>query len=165
MPLPEFLEQINQLAVHHVPEPETPDSRVSRVFTLRSFRHYQTLGCIDPPERDGKQVAYGFRHLSQALLVRKLLGERLASERITELVAGRSTAETMTILLEGDETVDGAGERAREQEHGPDVVALWKCVRVSPGVELHLSYDLPKPKPAAFRKLVSDLKAALRRNL
>ena len=163
MPLPEFLEQVNQLAVQHLPEPEAPDSRVSRVFTSRSFRHYQTLGCIDPPERDGKQVLYGFRHLVQALLVRKLLGERLASERITDLVAGRSTAETMTMLLEGVEAVDGVGER--EQDHGPDVVGLWKCVRVSPGVELHLSCDLPKPKPAAFRKLISDLEAALRRNL
>ena len=165
MVLPEFLEQVNQLALQHLPEPEAPDSRVSRVFTPRSFRHYQTLGCIDPPERDGKQVVYGFRHLVQALLVRKLLGERLASERITKLVAGRSTAETMKMLLEGGEAVDGAGERKREQEHGPDVVGLWKCVRVSPGVELHLSCDLPKPKPAAFRKLVSDLEAALRRNL
>lgn len=42
------------------------------------------------------------------------------------LMAGRSTAETMTMLLEGVEVV--AGERDREQEHSPDVVGLWKCV-------------------------------------
>lgn len=87
------------------------------------------------------------------------------AEGMEEAVPGRSTAETMTMLLEGVETIDGAGEGKHEQDHGPDVVGLWKCVRVSPGVELHLSCDLPKPKSAAFRKLVSDLDAALRRNL
>ena len=44
-------------------------------------------------------------------------------------------------------------------------VGIWKCVRVSPGVELHMSCDLPKPKPAALKKLLADLEAALRRNL
>ena len=58
---------------------------------------------------------------------------------------------------------DGAGEGS--QECGPDAVAIWKCVRVSPGVELHMSCDLPKPKPAALKKLLADLEAALRRNL
>ena len=82
-------------------------------------------------------------------------------------MAGRSTEETKRMLFEGVEMVarDGAGEG--NQECGPDAVAIWKCVRVSPGVELHMSYDLPKPKPkpAALKKLLADLEAALRRNL
>ena len=80
-------------------------------------------------------------------------------------MAGRSTEETKRMLFEGVEMVarDGAGEGS--QECGPDAVAIWKCVRVSPGVELHMSCDLPKPKPVALRKLLADLEAALRRNL
>ena len=87
------------------------------------------------------------------------------AERITGLMAGRSTEETKRMLFEGVEMVarDGAGEG--NQECGPDAVAIWKCVRVSPGVELHMSCDLPKPKPAALKKLLADLEAALRRNL
>lgn len=164
--LTDFLEKVNHLALEHLPESDVRDSRVSRVFSPRSFRHYQTLGCIDPPERDGRQVVvYGFRHFVQALLVRKLLGERRASEKITELVAGRSTGETKAMLLEGEGASSGDRSKEENQEHGPDAVGLWKCVRVSPGVELHMSCDLPKPKAAALRKLVADLEAALRRNL
>ena len=165
IPLTELLNRVNRLALQYLPEQDVPDSRVSQVFTPRSFRHYQTLGGIDPPERDGKQAVYGFRHFVQALLVRKLLSERVPAERITALMVGRSSEETKRMLFEGVEMVarDGAGEG--NQECGPDAVAIWKCVRVSPGVELHMSCDLPKPKPAALKKLLADLEAALRRNL
>jgi len=161
--LDELLERVNTLSEQLLPEEESRDSRVSRVFTPRSFRHYQTLGCIDVPERDGKRTVYGSRHFVQALLVRKLLWERASAERIAGVVAGRSTEETKRMLFEGVETVARNG--AEERDHGPDAVGLWKCVRVSPGVELHMSCDLPKPKPAALRKLLVDLEAALRRNL
>ena len=69
------------------------------------------------------------------------------------------------MLLEGEGASSGDRSKEENQEHGPDAVGLWKCVRVSPGVELHMSCDLPKPKAAALRKLVADLEAALRRNL
>ena len=68
------------------------------------------------------------------------------------------------MLFEGVEMVarDGAGEG--NQECGSDAVAIWKCVRVSPGVELHMSCDLPKLKLAEVKKLLALLEAALRRN-
>jgi hypothetical protein len=91
--------------------------------------------------------------------------ERVPSERIVALVTGRSTEETKRMLFEGVEMVARDGAEERDQECGPDAVAIWKCVRVSPGVELHMSCDLPKPKPAALKKLLADLEAALRRNL
>ena len=58
-------------------EEDKRDSRVKRTFTDRSFRHYTTLGCIDPPEKDGRRSVYGFRHLVQALVVRRLLWDRV----------------------------------------------------------------------------------------
>ena len=75
VPLTELLERINRVAEHLAPEEDEDgrDSRVKRMFTERSFRHYQTLGCIDPPEKEGRRTAYGFRHFVQALLVRRLL--------------------------------------------------------------------------------------------
>ncbi len=41
----------------------------------------------------------------------------------------------------------------------------WKRIRVTPGVELHLRGDLPKPRPAELKKLLAHLETALRKNL
>ena len=82
-----------------------------------------------------------------------------------ELMAGMSDEETKRMLFEGIEMVAKGGAAERDSEHGPDAVAIWKCVRVSPGIELHMSCDLPKPKPAALRKLLADLETAIRKNL
>ena len=140
------------------------------MLQLNSSGHTETcsgirLHGIDAPERAGKSAVYGLRHFVQSLLVRKLLWVHLPAERIATLMAGRSTEEMKGMLFEGVEMVarDGAGEG--NQECGPDAVAIWKCVRVSPGVELHMRDDLPKPKPASLKKLLADLEAALRRNL
>jgi hypothetical protein len=73
VPLTELLKRINRVAAHLAPEENGQHSRVKRLYTDRSFRHYQTLGCIDPPEKEGRQASYQFRHFVQALLVRKLL--------------------------------------------------------------------------------------------
>jgi hypothetical protein len=58
---------------------------------------------------------------------------------------------------------DGTGEGRLTD--GPDAAAIWKCVRVSPGIDLHMSCDLPKPKPGEVKRLLEKLEAALRRNL
>jgi hypothetical protein len=85
-------------AAQFLPGEAGRDSRVWRVFSPRSFRHYQTLGCIDVPERVGKRAVYGYRHFVQALLVRKLLWEHLPAERLATLMAGCSTEEGRKLL-------------------------------------------------------------------
>ena len=160
LPLMELLEWVNQVAARFRPSDIGRDSRASGEFSARSFRHYQTLGCIDAPERAGKGVRYRFRHYVQALLLRKLLWERVPSERITELMAGRSTAETKQLLFEGIEIVVRHGEAADAEE-----VERWKRIRVTAGVELHLRHDLPKPRPKELKKLLAHLETALRKNL
>jgi DNA-binding transcriptional MerR regulator len=155
--LSELLRWVNEVAARFRPPDIGEDSRASGEFSPRSFRHYQTLGCIDSPERAGKQVRYRFRHYVQALLLRKLLWERVPSERITTLMAGRSTAETRQLLFEGIEIVARQG--------GAEEVERWKRIRVTPGVELHLRGDLPKPRPAELKKLLAHLETALRKNL
>jgi hypothetical protein len=163
MTLTELLKRTNRLAVLFLPDDIGSDSRVSPVFQPRSFRRYQTLGCIDVPERVGKRAMYSFRHFVQALLVRKLLWEHLPAERIANLMAGRSTEETKRILFEGVEMVARQGGGADVEN--PGEVEAWKRVVVASGIELHLRGDLPKPKPAGVKKLLVLLEAALRRNL
>jgi DNA-binding transcriptional MerR regulator len=166
VPITESLKRINRVAAHLSPEEDDGTSRVKRVFTERSFRHYQTLGCINPPEKDGHQASYQFRHFVQALLVRKLLWERVPSEQIAVLMAGRSTDETERMFLGGIEMVAkaevGAGALA-SRSSAPGPAETWKRVQVAPGVELHLREGMPKRKAADLKDLMERIEKALRR--
>jgi hypothetical protein len=163
VPLTDLLDRTNRLAGQFLPEEDGRDSRVSREFAPRSFRRYQTLGCIDAPERVGKRAMYGYRHLVQALLVRRLLWERLSAEHIAALLTGRSMEETKRMLFEGIETV--ARQSGGVVDEGPGEVEAWRRVRVTPGVELHLWEGLPKLKPAEAKKLLVLLETSLRKTL
>jgi len=164
IPLASLLDRVNRLAEKLSPEDNGRQSRVSRVYSPRSFRHYQTLGCIDAPKRDGKQAVYGFRHFLQALVVRRLLGERMPSERIVALMVGRSTAETRQLLIEGAEVVARHDtEDARLEQLG--AVENWRRIRIAPGIELGLRLDLPKPKPDTIKLWLSLIENALRKSL
>lgn len=157
----QLLAWINDVATRFRPDEIGVDSRASQEFSPRTFRHYQTLGCIDAPERAGKQVVYRFRHYVQALLLRKLLWERVPSERIAALMAGRGTAELKRLLFDGIEIVARQGGSTTQSGS----VESWKRVAVAPGIELHLHGDLSKPKPAELKQLLSLLETALRKNL
>jgi hypothetical protein len=84
-------------------------------MVVASLACFCIAGGVAAPERAGKQVIYRSHHFAQALVVRKLLWERVNSERLVELMAGRSTDETKRMLFEGIEIVSrqgaGAGKR------------------------------------------------------
>jgi DNA-binding transcriptional MerR regulator len=139
-------------------------SRVKRLYTDRSFRHYTTHGCIDPPEKEGRRSVYRFRHFVQALLVRKLLWERVPSEQIAVLMAGRGTEETERMFLDGTEMVARADGRESGSAVAPGTVETWRRVQVVPGVELHLRNDLKMLGVAELKELLARLETALRGN-
>ncbi len=161
----ELLEWINGVAARFRPDEIGADSRASQEFSPRTFRHYQTLGCIDAPERVGKQAVYRFRHYVQALLLRKLLWERVPSERIAALMAGRSTAETKRLLFDGIEIVARQSDAAGGSSSTSATAEPWKRIGIAPGIELHLRGDLRKPKPAELKQWLALLETALRKNL
>ena len=98
--------------------------------------------------------------------MRKLLWERVPSEQIAALMAGRSTEETGRMFLGGIEMVARAeGSQGGAGSTAAAAAETWRRVRVSPGVELHLRDDLPKPKPRELKQLVERLERALRRAL
>ena len=163
VPLTELLKLINRVAWHIAPEENGQHSRVKRLYTDRSFRHYQTLGCIDPPEKEGRQASYQFRHFVQALLVRKLLWERVPSEQIVVVMSGRGTEETERMLRGGIEMVGRGGEDRNGQESpASGMVETWRRVQVVPGVELHLRDGLKKLRAADLKNLLAALEKALR---
>ena len=172
VPLPELLSRVNRVAASFLPEQDRSGSgagRVKRTFTDRSFRHYQTLGCIDVPEKDGRRSRYGLRHFVQALLVRRLLWQRVPSDQIAGLVAGRSLKDTEKMFLGGVEIVAQEGGKARGQwrRSNPYLHALRACASnsvsgwiraaLAPGIELHLSDKPPQLTPEEKRRLVKRI--------
>jgi DNA-binding transcriptional MerR regulator len=165
VPLTELLKRINRVAVHLASEEDGQHSRVKRLYSDRSFRHYTTRGCIDPPEKEGRRSVYRFRHLVQALLVRKLLWERVPSEQIAVVMSGRGTEEIERMFLGGIEMVARAGEDRNAQESpASGMVETWRRVQLMPGVELHLRDDLPKLGVAELKELIARVETALRGN-
>lgn len=132
-------------------------------FSERSFRHYATLGCIDPPEREGRNSFYWYRHFIQALLVRKLLWQRVPSEQIATVMSGRGTEELKRMFLGGIEVVARGGEDRNVQgSPASGTVETWNRVQLRPGVELHLRNDLPRLGGAELKELLARLETALR---
>ena len=160
--LPALLGWINGVAARFMPSDVGADSRAGEQFTPRTFRHYQTLGCIDAPERVGKRAVYRFRQYVQALLLRKLIWERLPSERFAPIMSGRSTADLKRLLFEGIEVVPRHVEAARTSKG--DETATWKRISVVPGVELHIRTDLATPRPREMKEWLDRVEAALRKH-
>jgi hypothetical protein len=165
LPLTLLLGRINTQVARFRPGEIGEDSRTSHEFSPRSFRHYQTLGCIDPPERVGKQVVYHFRHYLQGLALRKLLWERVPSEEITVLMAGRTIADYMQLLRKRIGIIARQSKSSDASDTGTQAAETWKRIGIVPGVELHLRGDLPKPNRADLKKWLSLLETALRKNL
>jgi DNA-binding transcriptional MerR regulator len=134
--LPDLISWINQIAERFRPDSIDESARSSAEFSPRSFRHYQTMGCIDAPKRAGKSVVYGFKHYLQGLVIRKLLWEKMSSEQIASLMAGKDTRELKRLLLDGIEIVAAGG--SEKADFPPTDGGTWKRIVLAPGVELHL---------------------------
>lgn len=139
--LDELIGWINSVAARFRPDEIDESARASQEFTARTFRHYQTLGCIDAPKRDGRRAVYGFRHYLQGLLLRKLIWERVPSERIAALMRGRTVEEYNALLLEGIEIVPGASGAVERMPLR--AATTWTRLALAEGVELHLEKDRP----------------------
>lgn len=159
--LTDLIEWLNDVAAWFRPESISPTSRAGTGFTPRSFRHYQTLGCIDAPDKVGKNAVYFFRHFLQGLLVRKLLWERIPSERIASLMRGRSNGEYRRMLLEGVELIAAGGGTESRSAAGVDAPQTWKRITLSPGLEVHMGENLPRLTKQEREELVERFRAVL----
>ena len=53
----------------------------------RTLRYYQTLGLLDPPSRrEGRHAVYGYRHLLQAVAIKRLQEEGLRLDHIGRML-------------------------------------------------------------------------------
>lgn len=139
--LTDLIAWINQVAERFRPDSVNAHARSGTAFSPRSFRHYQTMGCVDAPRRAGKSVVYGFKHFVQGLVIRKLLWERMSSEQIAALMEGKEVPELKRLLLDGIEIV--AAGRGGKADPPSTEGGTWKRIALAPGVELHLESSRP----------------------
>jgi DNA-binding transcriptional MerR regulator len=172
VPLDELLARVNRVAAKLLPVGDAVDSRISQTLVPRTFRHYQTLGCIDVPERHGRNASYGYRHFLQALLIRRLLADGVPVRRMPGLVCG-SVDELKRMILGGVEMVlrpEAGGEaearpnRYQETLHAyaEKSVSAWTRAALGEGIEIHISDKRPKMTPAQRRQMLKRIEELLR---
>lgn len=84
---------------------------VSELPDERTIRYYLTEGLIPPAEeKQGTASVFGYRHLLQLLVVKKLQAEHLPIRKIRDLVEGRSERELERLL--GPESAPAAKNEA-----------------------------------------------------
>lgn len=172
VPLDKLLSRVNQVAAKLLPIGDTADSRISQTLVPRTFRHYQTLGCVDAPEKRGRNASYGHRHFLQALLVRRLLADGVPARKMSGLVTGYDD-ELKQMILGGVEMVmrpGGGGEAAarpnRYQETlracAENSVSGWLRVALGEGIELHVSDKRPKMTAEQRQQMLKRIEELVR---
>jgi DNA-binding transcriptional MerR regulator len=123
---------------------EGGDKRVSTSFTVRTLRYYQTLGCLDAPEKDGRLAIYGFRHYLQALLIRKLLYIRSSSESIHATLKGKTDKQYKEMLFADLQITPSKALPVTSAEYSNSTAKyspapeIWTRISLGAGMELNL---------------------------
>jgi len=119
----QFIAEVNRLLSKYVPEADDPENPGSDELDEETVAYYQVEGIIDPAYRSRwDEEEYGYRHLLQALLAKKLHAQGLGAERIRRRMVGRENAEyeEMLILgLSGGRAAERPIEEDREETAPP----------------------------------------------
>jgi len=156
MPLPRFVERVNQISARYVPAGQPDDSRVTTEFNPRSVRHYQAKGIIDSPSKEGKEARYGYRHILQAVLVRIMLADGFRAPGIAKILADRTLEEYEEMLsmppgaarkmaMKKRAGKKGAAKKAAGQGGCGSGVSRYVRVSVAPGIEIHIDAKMAPP--------------------
>jgi len=137
--MPDLVNWVNGAVERFYPEAnEGGDKRVSNSFTIRTLRHYQTLECLDAPEKEGRRAIYGFRHYLQALLIRKLLYLRYSPDQIRETLNAKSNKKYKQMLFD-NLNIAPSGRAMPSGTPSYPRTQTWTRVALSPDAELILN--------------------------
>ena len=160
--------------------PRQDRQSVSLVPDERTVRYYSTEGLLAPPEgKQGQNSVYGYQHLLQLLVIKRLQAEHLPMRQIKELVEGKSER-ALEQLLDVEEPAKAqaraapknaateyletlltrpAARRAAAPAPPPSAGfaptvshSAWSRVEVEPGLELHIRDDYRLPDDAKERQ-------------
>ena len=165
MNLPNFVERVNLLVENFATHFRKPkDGRVTDEFTDRTVRHYQSKEIINALSKDGKEARYGYRHILQALLVRRMLAAGIYTDKITDILADKDNAVFRKLLIHGVEMSVGlepAISLIRNRLRLSRVAPLLR-LPIVPGLEIHIARGFQSPNnPDDFK----DLRQQRRRSL
>ncbi len=165
--MPELVDWVNRAVERFYPEAnEGRDRRVSGSFTVRTLRHYQTLGCLDAPEKRGRRAVYGFRHYLQALLIRKLLFLRYSPGRIRKALEGKSDRQYKEMLFSDIRIAKRTGEAPDFDDAAARPACPrseeWTRIVLTGEAELHLKSTPRRMTPAGRRRLLELVEQQLK---
>jgi DNA-binding transcriptional MerR regulator len=165
--------------------PRQERGSVSELPDERTVRYYSAEGLLSPPEaRQGTASVYGYGHLLQLLVIKRLQADGLPIRKIKEMVEGKSERELEQLIevesaprpaaaaknsateylrsLLGTAASKGVPKatiaHARAAATPPPAAAAksaWARVEVEPGLELHIREDYRLPDDAKDRKLLA----------
>jgi DNA-binding transcriptional MerR regulator len=142
---------------------------VSLVPDERTVRYYSNEGLLAPPEgKQGLSAVYGYQHLLQLVVIKRLQAEHLPIRKIKQLVEGKQEAE-LEQLLDVNATdraqariapanaateylesllmqpaarrIAAPAAHLAEQAAPPASHSAWSRVEIEPGLELHIRED------------------------
>jgi DNA-binding transcriptional MerR regulator len=118
---------------------------VSELPDGRTIRYYLTENLIPPAEeKQGTASVFGYRHLLQLLVVKKLQSEHLPIRKIRDLVSGRSERELERLL--GSE--GGFGVKNDAVSYLEQLLTKTQPQRQTPQALHHSALASPSPQAA-----------------
>lgn len=145
----------------------------------RTIRYYLFEGLLAPAEdKQGTASVFGYLHLLQLLVVKRLQAENLPIRKIRELVEGRTERELERLLgsdekqkneainyleslLTSKASAHTALPRAAAPQPQPERViggSSWSRVEIEPGLELHVRDDYEPPRESkGMQRLASAI--------
>ena len=145
---------------------ESSDKRVSTSFTVRTLRHYQTQGCLDSPQKDGRRAIYSFRHYMQALLIRKLLYLRCPPETIKDTLQGKTIKQYKSMLFSDLDLVPSQPSKVAftvDTKATEPTTETWNRITLSPNLELHIKKPTKRMSAKERKALIAQIEAELKR--
>ena len=133
-----------RLISQFVPRPER--GTVSDVPAERTIRYYISEGLISPPEgRQGAASVYGYLHLLQLLMIKRLQAEHLPIRKIKE-VPKNQAMEYLESLLKPSKSrrpvMPSSVPTAPPQLSASGAAqSAWTRVEIEPGLEVHVRED------------------------
>lgn len=135
--LEEFVEVINRHSAQSLSY-ETGRANVQQEVNARLVRYYTGAGLLDRPDREGKKARYGFRHLLQMLVLRRLLREGLTAQAIRGVTRNRGNRELEAILVGGTRvTVEPANPALAFRERIRGRAMAWSGSEPEPPAVLY----------------------------
>lgn len=122
----------------------------------RTVRYYLSEGLISPAEdKQGTASVFGYRHLLQLLVVKKLQSERLPIRTIRELVGSRGERQLERLLLSGE------GERKTGSGEKNEALRYLETLLRKPASAPPASSPAPPASPARSQRSTGSLPASI----